>query len=160
MSSISGYGEPAFQPSFFEKRGGNLGGQPKSYERYHQSKLANLAFTAALHDKLQKHGSNIKAIGCTPGVCGTDMFLHATTVMNGRPAPRDMVPSTEDGSMAQLKCIFDPSVESGDLWGPKMGGNGEIEKTFIGPPTILVDDAVKASLWSVCEDAVGSFNVA
>lgn len=42
MSSGSGFGPPAFNARFFERKGGNLGGQQASYERYHQSKLANL----------------------------------------------------------------------------------------------------------------------
>ena len=105
MSSISGYGPPAFNPKFFKKVGGKLGDTSQaSYERYHQSKLANLIFTSALDEKLRRKNSNnnnkiIKALACTPGVCGTDMFVHATTVMNGKPAPRSMVPSTEDGSI-------------------------------------------------------------
>lgn len=133
MSSGSGYGGPALDPRFFEPRGGNLGGEgPASYQRYHQSKLANLVFTQALHDKLQQRSAKsenkaetVQALACTPGVCGTDMFVHATTVMNGNPAPKSMVPSVEDGAMAQLKCICDAKVKSGELWGP--GRNGELE---------------------------------
>jgi NAD(P)-dependent dehydrogenase (short-subunit alcohol dehydrogenase family) len=166
MSSASGYGGPALNPRFFEPRGGNLGGAPASYERYHQSKLANLAFTQALHDRLvlkQKQESGTKspasilAVACTPGVCGTDMFVHATTVMNGKAAPKSMVPSTEDGAMAQLKCICDPDVQSGELWGP--GRNGSLDCTLMQPPRILVDEISKAQLWDVCEQAVGKFEL-
>jgi len=159
MSSMSGYGAPAFNPTFFERRGGNLGGSKASNERYHQSKVANLAFTAALDDKLRATNSRVKAISCTPGICGTNMFVHAITEMRGRPAPRNTVPSTEDGSLAQLKCIFDQTVESGDLWGPKYGNSGELEKTIVGPPMILVDQDSKNAVWKVCEEAVGLFNV-
>ena len=162
MSSASGYGPSPFNPQFFEKRGGNCGGSQASYERYHQSKLANLAFTSALHDRLQQSNTNIKALACTPGVCGTDMFLHATAVMNGgQSSRRDMVPSAEDGCMAQLKCICDPNVSSGDLWGPAFGrnANGRLEKTPIGPPKILVDAKVKDSFWNICEQAVGKFDI-
>jgi len=158
MSSASAYGPPALNPTFFERRGGNLGGSQASYERYHQSKLANLVFTAALDDKLRAKNSTIKALSCTPGVCGTNMFVHASTVMSGTPAPRNKVPSTEDGSLAQLKCIFDQSVQSGDLWGPQRGGHGLV-KTIIEPPNIFVDEAAKNALWKVCEEAVGSFKL-
>eukprot|EP00579_Thalassiosira_antarctica_P015680 CAMPEP_0201933034 /NCGR_PEP_ID=MMETSP0903-20130614/30715_1 /ASSEMBLY_ACC=CAM_ASM_000552 /TAXON_ID=420261 /ORGANISM="Thalassiosira antarctica, Strain CCMP982" /LENGTH=327 /DNA_ID=CAMNT_0048472833 /DNA_START=129 /DNA_END=1112 /DNA_ORIENTATION=+ len=161
MSSGSGYGAPAFNLAFFERRGGNCGGPKASYERYHQSKLANLAFTSALDDRLRAKGSSIKALACTPGVCGTDMFVHASSVMNGQPSPRDMVPSVEDGCLAQLKCICDPTVESGELWGPKMGSRVGMEpsKVEIAPPTVLVDKNVKDELWNVCEQAVGSFKL-
>ena len=129
------------------------------YERYHQSKLANLIFTCTLHDKLKERQSKppILALACTPGVCGTDMFAHATTVMNGQPAPKSMVPSVEDGAMAQLKCIFDSTVESGQLWGP--GRNGALECTPMEPPRILVDERSKKQLWEVCEKAVGEFSI-
>jgi NAD(P)-dependent dehydrogenase (short-subunit alcohol dehydrogenase family) len=160
MSSASGYGGSSFNSTFFQKRGGNLGGSQASYERYHQSKLANLAFCCALHEKLGSSSieNNIQAVACTPGVCGTDMFVHATSVMNqGSPSPRSMVPSVEDGCMAQLKCILDPTVESGDLWGP--GKNGQLVKTEMKPPLIRMDDDTKAALWQVCEDAVGSFDL-
>jgi NAD(P)-dependent dehydrogenase (short-subunit alcohol dehydrogenase family) len=164
MSSGSGYGAPAFNPKFFEKRGGDLGGPDASYERYHQSKLANLAFTSALERKLRASSkrpkSSIMALACTPGVCGTDMFIHATTVMRGSPAPRNKVPSTEDGSLAQLKCICDPSVVSGELWGPKMGEeNGQPIKVEIAPPTVLVDEDIENTLWKLCEQAVGTFDL-
>eukprot|EP00571_Detonula_confervacea_P008516 CAMPEP_0172315202 /NCGR_PEP_ID=MMETSP1058-20130122/24425_1 /TAXON_ID=83371 /ORGANISM="Detonula confervacea, Strain CCMP 353" /LENGTH=301 /DNA_ID=CAMNT_0013029239 /DNA_START=253 /DNA_END=1155 /DNA_ORIENTATION=+ len=136
MSSGSGFGEPGFNSAYFTKRGGNLGGPRASYDRYHQSKLANLCFTSALDDRLRAKGSNIKAMACTPGVCGTDMFVHASTVMRGTPSRRDQVPSTEDGSLSQLKCIADPAVESGDLWGPKMGMGGLPTKVDLSPPTV------------------------
>jgi NAD(P)-dependent dehydrogenase (short-subunit alcohol dehydrogenase family) len=71
MSSGSGFGPPAFDARFLAKQGGNLGGWGASYERYHQSKLSNLIFTAALHDKLVARASSVKALACTPGVCAT-----------------------------------------------------------------------------------------
>jgi NAD(P)-dependent dehydrogenase (short-subunit alcohol dehydrogenase family) len=163
MSSASGYGPSPFNPQFLERRGGNCGGPQASYERYHQSKLGNLAFTAALDDRLRDSNNSIKALACTPGVCGTDMYLHATKAMFGKASSLENMPSPEDGSMAQLKCICDPTVSGRDLWGPAMrrGGNdeGELVKTAIEAPKILVDDTVKDLFWSTCEDAVGKFNI-
>lgn len=162
MASGSGYGGPPCDPGFLARRGGALGGDAASYERYHQSKLANLAFAAALDRRLRDGTSGVASLACTPGVCGTDMFLHATAVMSGRAAPRDRVPSVEDGALAQLKCIFDPSVESGELWGPAMGGGGDefgLQSTVVGPPQILVDQKTCDAVWKACEDAVGTFNL-
>ena len=85
------------------------------------------------------------------------MFQHATTVMNGKPAPKSMVPSVEDRAMAQIKCICDPNVRSGELWGP--GRNGSLECTPLQPPRILVDETSKSQLWDVCEQAVGKFTL-
>merc|ERR1712127_962893 len=128
-----------------------------SYQRYHQSKLANLAFCSALHDRLHDNSSKVKSVACHPGICGTDMYVHATKVMTGRAGPRDRVPSPEDGSLAQLKCIFDPAIKSGELWGPSREGG--LGKTEIGYPQVFVDADTKAAVWRVCEDAVGKFEV-
>ncbi|CAJ1959712.1 unnamed protein product [Cylindrotheca closterium] len=160
MSSASGYGEPAFNPTFFEKKGGQLGGQKASYERYHQSKLANLAFCCSLQEKLDNAKiSNVIALACTPGVCGTDMFRHATSLFSkdGTPLPLSNVPNVKDGCMAQLKCIFDPTVQPGELWGP--GKEGSLVRTDMSPPTVLIDEEAKKALWQVCEDAVGKFEI-
>jgi len=164
MSSASGYGDPPLDTRFFEQRGGALGGDTQSsYARYHQSKLANLAFATALDRKMREGSSgNVLSLACTPGVCGSDMFLHATRVMSGRPTPRDRVPSVEDGALAQLKCIFDPDIESGQLWGPSMGGRGDefgLQNTVIGPPEIMVTQKSCDAVWKACEDAVGTFNI-
>lgn len=157
MSSVSGFGPPEFNPIYFTKRGGNLGGMRASYDRYHQSKLANICFTITLHDLLKARGSNVKALACTPGICSTDMYVHVQTVF-GRDVRRDTVPSTEDGSCSQLKCIFDPLVNSGELWSPK-GVKGLPVKVEIEPPTVLINDDVKKELWRLCEKAVGAFNL-
>ena len=162
MSSGSGFGPSGFNAAYYERgsvdwRGARKGwgGPQKSYERYHQSKLANLLFTSALHDKLrdasQREGV-IKAVACTPGVCATDMFVHVAS-QPGRPADLSAVPSVEDGACAQLLCICDPAVESGDLWGPP-GMGGAPVRIPIAPPTVLVDERSKAQLWEVCEAAV------
>eukprot|EP00286_Rhodomonas_abbreviata_P017673 CAMPEP_0181319336 /NCGR_PEP_ID=MMETSP1101-20121128/17512_1 /TAXON_ID=46948 /ORGANISM="Rhodomonas abbreviata, Strain Caron Lab Isolate" /LENGTH=322 /DNA_ID=CAMNT_0023426919 /DNA_START=195 /DNA_END=1163 /DNA_ORIENTATION=- len=160
MSSLSGFGGAALDPKFFSRNGGNLGGQQASYERYHQSKLANLLFTCALEDKLKAQGSPVKAVACHPGVCATDMFVHAQSLFNpGRPADLSIVPSAEDGSVGQLKCICDPTVESGELYGPIARGETEPSKLAMVPPNVNVDDASKAKLWAACEEAVGAFNL-
>mmetsp|Transcript_102264 Transcript_102264/g.288926 ORF Transcript_102264/g.288926 Transcript_102264/m.288926 type:complete len:369 (-) Transcript_102264:50-1156(-) len=156
-SSLSGFGPPAFDPTFFAQRGGDLGGQGASYERYHQSKLANLLFISALHDKLQTLQSSVKALACTPGVCASDMFVHVMSVMRpGRSADLSTVPSVEDGSLPQLKCICDRSVQSGELYTPPRGG-GDPVKVALAPPSVLVDNESKAKLWHACERAVGAF---
>ena len=160
MSSGSGFGPPAFDERFYERAGGNLGGQQASYERYHQSKLANLLFTASLHERLTARGLSIKAIACTPGVCATDMFVHVQQL--SRPSvPVDMsqVMSVEDGACAQLKCACDPEVASGELWGPRGMEGGPPTRVTIAPPTVLVDEQSKAALWACCERAVGPFEL-
>jgi NAD(P)-dependent dehydrogenase (short-subunit alcohol dehydrogenase family) len=159
MSSASGFGPPAFDASFFAREGGRLGGARLSYERYHQSKLSNLIFTSALHERMQTAGVPIKAVACHPGVCATDMFVHVTSLSRpGQPADVSRVPSAEDGACAQLLCVCSPSVRSGQLWGPSgMGGPpGQIE---LAPPTVLLGNDERRKLWECCERAVGEFAI-
>ena len=94
----------------------------------------------------------------TPGVCGTDMFVHVQQLSRpGQPVDRSRVPSVEDGACAQLKCICDPSVRSGELWGPR-GMGGPPSEIALAPPTVLVDEEAKTALWRACEDAVGNLH--
>jgi len=157
MSSGSGFGGPSFDARYFAAQGGSLGGPQASYERYHQSKLANLLFTSALHAKLTARRSAVKALACTPGVCSTDMFVHVQRSM-GREPDLGMVQSVEDGCLAQLLCASDPSLRSGELWGPA-GIGGLPTKLPLGPPAVLVDEPSKEQLWRACEQAVGSFEL-
>jgi len=166
MSSISGFGAPAFDPSLFEKRESEayLGTQADSYGRYHQSKLANFLITSALHEKLRARNSRVKALACHPGVCATDMFVHVRSLANSsQPLDTKVVPSVEDGSLGQLKCVCDPLVESGEAFGPPMEGGwaegGFPVKVPLGPPLILMDAESQAKLWEACERAVGVFDV-
>ncbi len=64
MSSGSGFGPPAFDGRFFTQNGGQLGGQSASYERYHQSKLANLLFTAELDERLRRRQASLSLPFC------------------------------------------------------------------------------------------------
>merc|ERR1711920_503413 len=153
MGSASAYGPPAFDARFFKQSGGRLGGPERSYERYHQSKLANLLFTCALDCKLRHRGSQVKALACTPGVCATDMFVHAMSMMQpGRPADLSSVASVEDGCLAQLKCICDLAVQSGELYGPPWGGGFPIA-VAMDPPNILVDSDAEMQFWEACQQA-------
>ena len=131
----------SLEAKYLEKNGGNLGGNGSlmlifpggRWIRYGQTKLANAAFTACLHEKLRRKGSKIKALVAHPGVAQTD--LQDTTVkdlgeQNGRLIQRfvDLVfklylkmgQSGEDGSLGILRCIAAADVESGEFVGPGM----------------------------------------
>mmetsp|Transcript_56838 Transcript_56838/g.64419 ORF Transcript_56838/g.64419 Transcript_56838/m.64419 type:complete len:146 (+) Transcript_56838:730-1167(+) len=107
----------------------------------------------------EQKNSNVIAVACHPGVCATDMFVHIGTTMRGEPPLLDSVPTAEDGSMAQLKCICESGITSGDLWGPDFKRPGEVVHNDISPPLILVDENVKTTLWELCEKATGVFEL-
>jgi NAD(P)-dependent dehydrogenase (short-subunit alcohol dehydrogenase family) len=117
------------KPEYLEKRGGNLGGDNASFffggarwKRYNQTKLANAAFTAALHHKLQKKGSKVKALVAHPGLANTE--LQVTSVKEGGMGSlftgflMSMGQSMEDGAMGILSCICLPEAKSGEFYGP------------------------------------------
>ena len=62
------------------------------------------------------------------------MFVHVRTLSNPN-APVDLaaVPSPEDGCLAQLKCLCDPAVHSGELHGPPGLGGLPVQTPLASP---------------------------
>ena len=93
--------------------------------RYSQTKLANAAFTAALHEKLGKSGSKVKALVAHPGFANTE--LQVTTNRAGGMAgwtswiAKFSSQSAEDGTLGILSCAVLPEARSGEFWGPGSG---------------------------------------
>ena len=144
---------------YLGKNGGDLGGDGSSmicggarWVRYAYTKLANVAFTLALHDKLGDSG--VKALCAAPGLVATQ--LQATTARDGGMGSGTWFmrwsQSPEDGAVPLLHCCLSSAVESGELWEPK---------GMTGPP-VLKDplervclEADRAALWAASEAAVG-----
>ena len=132
-SSIARKQVKNLEPAYLQKNGGNLGGNGASmffsggrWVRYGQTKLANAAFTACLHEKLQAKGSKVRALVAHPGLAETD--LQSTTVKDGGMGEwftkqlMKMGQSREDGALGILSCIAHPDARSGQFFGPGMGG--------------------------------------
>ena len=115
---------------YLEKNGGNSGGNNIGitgggrWVRYGQTKLANAAFTAALHEKLQAKGSKIKALGHIPAGRTQNCTRTPTSVVDCS-SPR-WFPSLQNSfrkakkmvHLAFLSCAVLPNAQSGDFWGP------------------------------------------
>lgn len=119
-------------PEYLEKKGGKLGGDGANilfggarWVRYGQTKLANAAFTAALHQKLQASGSKVKSLLAHPGLSNTG--LQVTTVQDGGMGNfftnmfMNLGQSQEDGAMGLISCMLKPDVKSGEFFGPGSG---------------------------------------
>ena len=132
-SSIARKQVKSLEGAYLQKNGGNLGGNGSSmffgggrWVRYGQTKLANAAFTACLHEKLQAKGSRVSALVAHPGLAETD--LQSTTVRDGGMGEwftkqlMKMGQSREDGALGILTCIAHPDALSGQFFGPGMGG--------------------------------------
>ena len=148
---------------YLGKNGGDLGGDGSSmicggarWVRYAYTKLANVAFTLALHDKLGD--SNVKALCAAPGLVATQ--LQATTARDGGMGSGTWFmrwsQSPEDGAVPLLHCCLSSAVSSGELYEPK---------GMTGPP-VLKDplekvclEADRAALWAASEAAVGEWDL-
>ncbi len=158
------------QSRFLEKNGGNLGGDGSRLQnmmfsgprwlRYNQTKLANAAFTAALHHRLQAGGSNVKALVAHPGFART--HLQQTSAHHGgmgrlfTKVVSRLGQTAEDGAMGILSCMCLPEALSGQFYGPGSGitaikGKAEpfpLEPFYDNPET-------RDLLWSKSEEAIG-----
>lgn len=155
---------------YLEKNGGRLGGDGSRVEnmmfrgarwvRYNQSKLANAAFTAALHHRLQQKGSKVKALVAHPGLANT--HLQQTSVKEGGMGSlftgffMRFSQSPEDGAMGILSCMCLPNASSGEFYGPGSGSNAFKGKAEPFALESFYDNAeTRELLWSKSEEAIG-----
>lgn len=158
------------EAKYLEKNGGQLGGDGSRVQnmmfggprwvRYNQSKLANAAFTAALHARLQDKGSKVKALVAHPGLART--HLQETSVEGGGMGATftgffmRFAQTPEEGAMGILSCMCLPNATSGQFYGP---GSGRMAMKGKAEPFALesfYDNAeTRDLLWSKSEEATG-----
>lgn len=169
-SSMARLGGPLVE-EYFEKRGGDLGGngtdeenanfQGPRWERYHQTKLANCAFTYGLKQKLEEANiKNVIPLLAHPGLALTS--LQVTTAadggMEGNSELMNMAQSAEDGATGIIRATMDPNVNPGDFFGPSgQGWTGFPE--LLTPEDLLLDESNIRINWEGCEKAVGKFEI-
>ncbi len=165
-SSMARLGPP-LEEQYFGKNGGNLGGDGTEEEnnsfagprwmRYHQTKLANCAFTYGMIEKLEAHGiDNVKVLVAHPGLAATQLQVTTAAAggMQGGTEFMQMAQSAEDGATGIIRCCTDPKVQTGDFYGPEQwkGFPGKLtpEDYLSSPENIRIN-------WEGCEAAVGKF---
>ncbi len=166
-SSMARLGPP-LEAQYFEAQGGNLGGDGTEEEnkifrgarwmRYHQTKLANAAFTYGLKQKLEAAGiTNVLALLAHPGLALTN--LQVTTAADGgmdnESGFMDQAQTAEDGATGIIRAAMDPTAESGNFYGPTAGWKGFPD--LLEPEEALYDATNVAINWEGCEKAVGEF---
>ena len=127
--------------------------------RYHQTKLANCAFTYALQQRFEAAGiSNVKALLAHPGLAATN--LQVTTADTGGMSLgggfMSQAQSAEDGALGILRACADPEAASGNFYGPaRWTGFPDLL-----PPEDLLQDPENLRInWQGCEAAVGAFHI-
>ena len=170
-SSIARFGVKKLEAKYFEKKGGNLGGNGSNmllsafipqgrWTRYAQTKLANAAFTACLHEKFQNKNLNIKSMVAHPGLAVTE--LQNTTVKDGGMGAwltsqfMKSGQTMEDGAIGIIKCMSDSNAKSGEFYGPgkgKMDGKGPVVKFEL--EDFYDNKEAKDLLWNKSCEAIG-----
>eukprot|EP01137_Pigoraptor_chileana_P002764 Opistho-2@42055 len=125
----------AMEARYLEKNGGALGGDwwpIAKWNRYQQSKLANLLFTYGLQSRSEKHGvavngetRHVKALCAHPGATLTNLQMKTaaaggnglldTYILNSTMAQAH---SEEDGSLGLILCCAAADVKGGSFYGP------------------------------------------
>lgn len=160
---------PPLEAKYFEARGGDLGGDGTDeenasfsgprWQRYHQTKLANCAFTYGLKQRLDAAGiTNVKAIVAHPGLAATQLQITTgkTGGMDADSPFMNQAQTAEDGALGIIRGCMDPEASSGDFYGPN-GWTGFPEN--LEPEELLFDASNVAINWDGCEAAVGVFTV-
>ncbi len=155
------------EAEYLDDNGGKLGGNGAGlffngprWIRYNQSKLANAAFTAALHHRIEASGSKVKALVAHPGLARTE--LQQTSVKEGGMGRwftnvfMRMAQSAEDGTMGLLSCMCRADAKSGQFWGP---GSGSMAIKGPAEPFDLEsfydNDQTRTLLWDRSNAATG-----
>jgi len=154
----------ALQAKYFEKNGGNLGGNGNSmifggarWQRYHQTKLGNSVITCALNDKLE--GTGIQATCAEPGLAATN--LQVNTAGDGGMGSSMWImrfaQSAEDGTMPILSACFDSKFEKDTIWKPEGAATG---KATLAPlEKLSTDKDSREMLWAKCVEACGDIDI-
>lgn len=165
-TSVARYMNKGLEEKYLGKNGGNLGGDSGTYlfgpmaDRYSQSKLADSVFVQCLNDKLASTSYGIKAVTAHPGISQTGFYEGDKAVKTNFFVRNIVLPmlnkfssqSPEDGSTGLLRCMMDPSVNSGKIYGPKGNTGKPVE---LEPKPTETDEKAKSMLWSASEAATG-----
>lgn len=158
---------PPLEPKYFGRNGGDLGGDGTDEEnasfsgprwsRYHQTKLANCAFTYGLNQKLAERGiDNVMSVVAHPGLAATQLQV-TTADAGGMAAQSDLMQraqTAEDGATGIIRGCADPEAKPGDFFGPN-GWTGFPQR--LTPEDSLSDPENIRINWEGCEAAVGAF---
>mmetsp|Transcript_96541 Transcript_96541/g.275410 ORF Transcript_96541/g.275410 Transcript_96541/m.275410 type:complete len:308 (-) Transcript_96541:388-1311(-) len=154
---------------YLQKNGGNLGGDGgwgmQKWQRYQQTKLANMVFHYALTEyasaRADEGGGSVKVVAAHPGPTNTGLQAKAGSgswldnFING--GATEFGHSPEDGAMGIVRASVASDVESGQFYGPEGAGSA-------GPAVLLPTEAsrerygqeAKALLWKESVSSTGA----
>jgi NAD(P)-dependent dehydrogenase (short-subunit alcohol dehydrogenase family) len=125
------------------------------YQRYMDSKLANLLHLAELQRRFALAGAAIDVMACHPGMAETELTRHSQFIKVANPLVGALFNTAAQGAWATLQAACDPAARSGDYFGP----NGFAEVS--GPSRLANrskrarDPALARKLWEVSVELSG-----
>ncbi|MET4061219.1 NAD(P)-dependent dehydrogenase (short-subunit alcohol dehydrogenase family) [Arthrobacter sp. UYP6] len=130
----------------------------RPWNRYNQSKLANLLFTFEFQRRLTAHGEKILAVAAHPGFANTNL----TAGMN-HPATLDVLgaffrllgQSGASGALPTLYAATALEVRGGEFYGP--GGPGQLRgrPALVTPAPQASDPETARRLWDISTELTG-----
>ena len=166
-SSMARLAVKKLEGKYLEANGGNLGGNGASmwfggarWTRYGHTKLANAAFTAALHHRLRASDSKVKALVAHPGWANTE--LQVTTNKAGGLASWNSMfarlasQHEQDGALGILSCTVLPDAQCGTFYGPGLGmmaSKGEAKPYALEPQ--YDNTETRDLIWTKSCEAIG-----
>ena len=161
---------------------GTLGGNglKQSFERYHQSKLANVTFALELFARLKAHGYDeelIKSVVADPGIATTAIYGTASksggflrrflmNLLSKVVRPFIKTQSAADGAVPLIHACFAEEVASGDFFVPeeeKVGrplkciSKGKLAGGKVKVEDLALDKDNQELCWTNTELACGDF---
>ncbi|WP_020524891.1 oxidoreductase [Catelliglobosispora koreensis] len=121
---------------------------------YAQSKFANVLFGLELARRLRSAGSGVRSLITHPGYAATNLQTTGPTgifKLLGPLSNKLFAQPVEKGVLSQLYAATDPSVQSGQYFGPGRGGHPKIEQ----PIATATSLETARRLWELSEDFTG-----
>ncbi|CAG8814435.1 6232_t:CDS:2, partial [Dentiscutata erythropus] len=124
-----------------------------SFQRYGQSKLANILFTLELNKRLS--GTNVYCNSLHPGLIKTELLRGVEADWGFWIKPFTYIStffmlSPDDGALTQLYCATSPEIEEKNLRGLYFVPFGEVGE----PTTQGKDEELAKKLWGFSENFV------
>jgi NAD(P)-dependent dehydrogenase (short-subunit alcohol dehydrogenase family) len=157
-SGAANFGRILFDDLQWERR------KYRAVGTYGQSKLANLMFSIHLAQLAADRGWNLLSVGAHPGFTRTNLQTAGAALGRDKPSLVNRIgyrlnplptQEVEIGTEPLLFAATDPSVRSGEYYGPS-GFGGLVGPTKLVMPTgRALDPAANARLWSESERLTG-----
>ena len=129
----------------------------RRYNRYCQSKLANLMFTFELQRRLAAAGAQAVALAAHPGMARTELFRNMPAAARAfcRVELLRIGQDAAMGALPTLRAAVDPAARGGEYYGP--GGRGENKgyPRLVGASDRAHDEQAQRRLWQESERLTG-----